>query len=188
VNDGPGPRDDRIAPDTKDWTWVIERRCPECGFAGTDVDPGDIARRIRANADVWASLLAGRDRDRLLRRPRRGTWSALEYACHVRDLHQVFAGRLTAMLGADDPLFENWDQDAAAVAGRYRQQDPGDVRRALLAAAAEVAAGYDTAAADGTGALWQRPGRRSNGSRFTVASLGRYHLHDVVHHLHDVGA
>jgi hypothetical protein len=27
---------------------------------------------------------------------------------------------------------------------------------------------------------------RSNGSEFTVESLGRYHLHDVVHHLHDV--
>jgi hypothetical protein len=29
---------------------------------------------------------------------------------------------------------------------------------------------------------------RSNGDEFTVESLGRYHLHDVVHHLHDVGA
>ena len=34
---------------------------------------------------------------------------------------------------------------------------------------------------------WQRAGRRSNGSVFTVASLGTYYLHDVVHHLHDVG-
>lgn len=21
-----------IVPDTKDWTWVLERACPECGF------------------------------------------------------------------------------------------------------------------------------------------------------------
>ena len=21
-----------ITPDTKDWTWVLERPCPECGF------------------------------------------------------------------------------------------------------------------------------------------------------------
>ena len=34
---------------------------------------------------------------------------------------------------------------------------------------------------------WQRTGRRSNGSAFTVETLGRYHLHDVVHHLWDVG-
>ena len=33
---------------------------------------------------------------------------------------------------------------------------------------------------------WDRPGRRSNGSVFTVDTLARYHLHDVEHHLHDV--
>ena len=27
---------------------------------------------------------------------------------------------------------------------------------------------------------------RSNGTVFTVETLGRYHLHDVVHHLWDV--
>ena len=35
---------------------------------------------------------------------------------------------------------------------------------------------------------WSRPGLRSNGSRFTIDSLGRYFLHDLRHHLHDVGA
>ena len=34
---------------------------------------------------------------------------------------------------------------------------------------------------------WQRPGRRSDGAEFTIDSLARYLLHDVVHHLHDVG-
>ena len=33
---------------------------------------------------------------------------------------------------------------------------------------------------------WQRPGRRSDGHSFTIESLARYQLHDVVHHLHDV--
>ena len=36
------------------------------------------------------------------------------------------------------------------------------------------------------GAQWDRPGRRGNGSVFTVDSLARYHLHDVEHHLVDV--
>jgi hypothetical protein len=36
------------------------------------------------------------------------------------------------------------------------------------------------------GDQWDRPGTRSNGSRFTVGSLGAYFLHDVVHHAHDV--
>jgi hypothetical protein len=33
---------------------------------------------------------------------------------------------------------------------------------------------------------WGRIGLRSNGSRFTVATLGQYFVHDVVHHLADV--
>ena len=31
-----------------------------------------------------------------------------------------------------------------------------------------------------------RPGRRSNGSVFTVDTLAKYFLHDVEHHAHDV--
>ncbi|MHB8274233.1 MAG: hypothetical protein ACYDC9_05635 [Dermatophilaceae bacterium] len=31
-----------------------------------------------------------------------------------------------------------------------------------------------------------RTGRRSNGSVFTIETLGQYILHDVAHHLHDV--
>src|SRR3712207_8864686 len=35
---------------------------------------------------------------------------------------------------------------------------------------------------------WDRQGVRSDGAVFTVATLGRYHYHDVFHHLHDVAA
>ncbi len=36
------------------------------------------------------------------------------------------------------------------------------------------------------GDQWQRSGTRSNGDRFTVDTFARYHLHDLVHHAHDV--
>ncbi len=35
---------------------------------------------------------------------------------------------------------------------------------------------------------WDLRGTRSNGSKFTVATLGIYLVHDIEHHLHDVGA
>jgi hypothetical protein len=57
--------------------------------------------------------------------------------------------------------------------------------------AAELTAAADALAgefASVEGAAWQRPGTRSNGSRFTVETLGRYMIHDVVHHLFDVAA
>jgi hypothetical protein len=171
--------DPTIQPDTKDWTWVLERPCPECGLDVTALPPDEVASRLRANAERWRQVLARVD---AARRPKPGVWSALEYACHVRDVHRVFGTRVKAMLEHDDPLFENWDQDEAAVQGAYGAQRPARVADELVAASEDVATAY--ARVDGS--AWDRPGRRSDGSVFTTASLARYHLHDVEHHLVDV--
>ena len=169
-----------IEPDTKDWTWVLDEACPECGFAAMTYAVTDLAGAIETNALGFAQVLASAG---ATQRPAAEVWSPLEYACHVRDVHRVFEERVRLMLAEDDPQFGNWDQDVAAVEERYDLQDPVAVSRELAEAAAEVAARY--AAVEGE--QWRRPGRRSNGSSFTIESLGRYHLHDVVHHLWDVG-
>ena len=96
----------------------------------------------------------------------------------------IFDDRLALLLDEDDPLFANWDQDATALADRYDLQDPRVVADELVDAAEVVAARFDAVGDD----QWERPGRRSNGSVFTVRTLGQYFLHDVVHHLHDVHA
>ncbi|MCY7394982.1 MAG: methyltransferase type 12 [Nocardioides sp.] len=84
----------------------------------------------------------------------------------------------------DRPTFADWDQDATALTERYAEQDPGEVGPGLRQEAHGVAAAYD-AVPDGA---WGRRGTRSNGSAFTVESLGHHHLHDVAHHAWDVGA
>jgi len=170
-----------IEPDTKDWTWVLERPCPECGLDASAVTPGSLADAFTATVPRWREALA--DEDARVR-PADNVWSPVEYACHVRDVHRVFDERLHRMLTEDDPLFDNWDQDAAAVQGGYADQDPAVVATEVAEETARVAQQYAAV----SGADWDRPGRRSNGSVFTVATLGRYHLHDVVHHLHDVGS
>lgn len=168
-------------PDPKDWTWVLRERCPECGFAGTDVSGPDLAGTIHDLVPRWRAALNRLDvRDR----PAPGVWSPLEYGAHVRDVHRVFDERLRLILEEDDPLFPDWDQDAAAAADRYDRQDPGRVADELADAAAVLAARFHAVRPD----QWERPGRRSNGSSFTVTTLGQYFLHDVVHHLHDVRA
>lgn len=169
-----------IEPDTKDWTWVLSRRCPECGFDAPALDRDDLSSALEANAFGWSRVLAGPD---ARSRPGPSVWSPLEYACHVRDVHRVFAGRVRLMLAEDDPGFANWDQDETAVEDQYHLQDPAQVSRDLVEAAGDVADLYAAVSGD----QWQRTGRRSNGSVFTVDTLGRYHLHDVVHHLWDVG-
>jgi hypothetical protein len=168
-----------VVPDDKDWTWVLERACAECGFDVRAIDPTSIADRIRDTADPYVRVL-GREGATL--RPSPQVWSPTEYACHVRDVHRIFAERVRLMLTEDDPEFENWDQDATAVEERYAEQQPADVAPQLVEAALQVAEVYD-AVLPGD---WGRTGRRSNGSVFTVSTLAAYHLHDVVHHLNDI--
>ncbi|UMG92680.1 DinB family protein [Nocardioides sp. TF02-7] len=168
-----------IEPDTKDWTWVLDRPCPDCGYDASTVEPARLGTLVRDNAERWQQVLASPD---ATSRPQPTVWSPTEYAAHVRDVHRVFAGRITLMLGEDGPRFPNWDQDETAVAERYDLLLPDRVGAELLEEAERVASSYDGV----TGDAWERHGLRSDGSRFTVASLGRYHLHDVVHHLWDV--
>lgn len=169
-----------IIPDTKDWTWVLQRPCPECGFDSQSFGREQIPSMLRDNAGRWRQLLAG-PAD-LRRRPRPDVWSPLEYACHVRDVFRTYLGRLELMLSQDDPAFPNWDQDATAVSDRYGEQDPAVVSEELVDAARRLADGFAAV----TGEQWQRTGSRSDGAQFTVESFGRYFIHDPIHHLYDV--
>jgi hypothetical protein len=169
-----------ITPDTKDWTWVLQRRCPECGFDAPAVARESVGDLLRDNASDWQRVLARPDAAR--RRPRPDRWSPLEYACHVRDVHLLYRTRLDLMLTESDPSFPNWDQDETAISERYGEQDPTEVRVDLNRAAEGLAARFDGV----TGDQWSRTGRRSDGAEFTVESFARYLLHDVVHHVHDV--
>jgi DinB family protein len=169
-----------IVPDTKNWTWVLERPCPECGMDTSSIAFAELPGLIRANAAAWREVLAGPGERAA--RPRPDRWSALEYACHVRDVFRLYDHRLTLMLTEDDPLFPDWDQDKTAVADRYGEQDPATVASGLAAAADAIAdrfAGVDAGQR-------RRRGRRSDGAEFTIETFGRYFIHDPVHHLWDV--
>ncbi|MET0932760.1 MAG: DinB family protein [Mycetocola sp.] len=168
-----------IEPDTKNWTWVLDRQCPECGFDAADVSLADLPALLRDNIASWPAVLARPD---VAVRPDDSTWSPLEYSAHVRDVFRVFLGRLTLMLAENDPEFPNWDQDAAAVAARYAEQDPKRVSVELVEAGTALADSFERMPAEAA----SRTGRRSDGSRFTVESFGSYLLHDVVHHRWDV--
>ena len=44
------PDDVEIAPDDKDWTWVLKEQCPDCGFDVDTVAGRAVASRLRACA------------------------------------------------------------------------------------------------------------------------------------------
>jgi len=165
--------------DTKDWTWVLEQRCPDCGYEAGDLARDQIGATTRRVAARFERHL-GRDDAR--DRPAPDVWSVLEYGCHLRDVGRIFGARLTLMLDEDDPQFANWDQDETAVVDRYDRQDPAVVAVELVASLGGLADGYDAVLPD----QWARKGYRSNGSIFTVESLGRYMVHDLVHHAWDI--
>jgi hypothetical protein len=171
--------DGDITPDDKDWTWVLSRPCPQCGYDGARVHPTDVGAHIRADATDWVARL---QRPGVTVRPTPGVWSILEYGCHVRDVHRIFNHRVELMLSEDVPTFPNWDQDQTALADDYRSQDPKTVAGELAEAANTMADTYAAMPAD----AWPRRGLRSNGSEFTITSIARYHLHDIVHHTWDV--
>jgi hypothetical protein len=169
-----------IVPDTKDWTWVLRRPCPECGLDTQSFAREAVPGMILANAAAWRDVLTGPGDART--RPAPDKWSALEYGCHVRDALRIYDQRLRLMLTEDDPLFPNWDQDATAVADRYAEQEPATVAGELSEAARTMAGRFEGV----TGSQWLRTGNRSDGAGFTVETFARYFVHDPVHHLYDV--
>lgn len=168
-----------IRADGKDWTWVVERACPECGFDPESVAYDDLSRLVRSGLDRWPAVLS---RGGAVHRPSQASWSALEYAAHLRDVCRVFQGRLDSMLAQDDPPFRNWDQNAAAIDGSYGDLDPATVAGELREAGGRAADAFAAVPAE----LRSRTGRRGDGARFTVGTLALYFAHEHVHHLWDV--
>ncbi len=170
-----------IEPDSKDWTWVLEEPCVECGFDASQIDPRSVAAAVRASIPAWIAVL---NRPDARRRPDETTWSPAEYACHVRDVFDVFGARLDQMLTQDDPTFPDWDQDETARLDDYAAQLPARIGPTLRVRGLHMAQRIEGIPGD----AWRRTGRRSNGSVFTVESLLLYFWHDVAHHLADIGA
>lgn len=175
------PVTDAIVPDDKDWTWVLDRVCPECGVDVRSFDITEVGDRVRANAAAFRrEILAAGDAAR--QRTRADRWSLLEYGCHVRDVFDLYLFRLDLMLTEDGPRYPNWDQDVTAIEQDYASQDPAAVADELVTAAGGLADRFDSV----EGEQWQRTGFRSDGASFTVDSFARYLLHDPEHHLWDV--
>jgi hypothetical protein len=173
------PAPPAVPKDDKDWTWILSAPCPACRFDATAISGQDALGEMRVAVDT---LIAAVQRPDARERRDPQIWSAVEYGCHVRDMCRVFGARLALMRATTDPLFVNWDQDETALAERYWEQDPDAVARELREESDRLLADFSTV----DGEEWQRPGRRTDGTLFTIDSLARYMTHDAVHHAWDV--
>ena len=161
--------------------------CGECGFVFDDFDPHTVAESIaKTGKRLRAPLTRGlkeEDLDTVLRtRPADDQWSALEYACHVRDALRINIERVPATLLPNPPEFQALARDEAAIERKYNEQDPAAVADEIDAAAAELSAAFAAVPDDG----WQRFWMRGD-MKFTIDWMARNVQHEVDHHLLDIG-
>ena len=163
--------------------------CPECGFSYDSVSPGGAPDAIRAFGRRYraplARLLAGEDEGVLRVRPEPAVWSALEYACHVRDVLSVYRERVTLVQAEDEPVLEPMGRDERPARDRYNEQDPAVVVDELAAAADALAA--DLASLDD--AAWARTGihQYPEPAPRSLVWMAANVVHEGNHHLLDIG-
>jgi S-DNA-T family DNA segregation ATPase FtsK/SpoIIIE len=158
--------------------------CGQCGFVYGDLPATRIAERLRSGPPRFRQVLCEAAPELVGRRPDRDVWSALEYACHVRDVLLVQRDRAVLALVEDRPSFARMYRDERVALCRYAAQDPSEVL-GQLAMAAELAAlvfdGID-------GSAWSRQlvYNWPEPATFDLAWLGRHTVHEMEHHLQDV--
>jgi hypothetical protein len=119
-------------------------------------------------------------------RPGARIWSALEYACHVRDVFLLQRERLYLTLVEECPSFARMYRDERASLARYAAEDPDDVGRELKVAAEMLAWAFEGL----DEVQWQRRCIYNfpEASERTVLWLGRHAVHEGEHHLRDLDA
>lgn len=157
--------------------------CEGCGFAHESVPEDGVAEAVRAVPGRWRATLDpfppnGR------RRPAPDVWSALEYACHVRDVLLVQRERVVRALVEDVPSFPPMHRDERVGLAGYGDEDPAAVLAGIEVAADLLARVLDRAGPDGLTRRcvynFPEPAER------TLLWVGRHTLHEAHHHLADV--
>ncbi|MGP0029703.1 MAG: DinB family protein [Acidimicrobiales bacterium] len=157
--------------------------CPECGFTYGELPRPELVARLEACGPDLASRL-GADDAALRSRRSPGEWSALEYACHVRDVLLMQRDRLFVALVEDEPSFKPMYREERVAFDRYADQDPGRVSEQLVMAATLFA----HACAGLSDEQWSRPLIYGfpDPSRRDVEWVGHHTLHEAVHHRGDI--
>ena len=79
---------------------ICVTRCNQCGFAYEEVAPTDVAGRLRAAPERYRQAISNSLPEVIRTRPDTPVWSALEYACHVRDVLLTQRDRAVLLEGA----------------------------------------------------------------------------------------
>ncbi len=159
-------------------------QCSECGFDPALWNDQDTANTLRESAHLlrtWAEPLVDADDDLINVRPRPGVWSTAEYIDHVRTA--IWGNRFLIDLARTDPGHDLGAVPASDGAGDHRVLD---VDQCLDGVATEADAIFSTLSG-----MEEHEWNRAvimDGVARTVRHSSRHVVHDLWHHLVDVGA
>jgi len=160
---------------------VASETCDACRFAADHYDLPDVLGTLRALPHMWRHATEGIDAGVLSTRPEPEVWSALEYLVHcaeVVDLHRL---GLEILLGGEDI-------DAGQGVEVPEPDTSGGLAVALDRLEVALTAQHDVAAAvPADDPAWLLRSLRAGGDRHDAAWLVRHTVHDVSHHLMDIG-
>ena len=157
-------------------------RCDECGFSYDEGLAWSAGTAIIEEAQAIGHLLTASG-TAVGQRPAPATWSALEYACHVRDVLLVQRERVLLARVVANPRPAPMSRDERVAFDGYADQDPADVARQL-----GDAAGLFANVLDRLGDDWDRT-MTYNFPEPTIRSLrwvAVHTLHEVSHHRRDI--
>lgn len=160
--------------------------CDSCRYVYAELAVNDVPERLRALADDVSVRLHAEIGSVLPRRPQPEVWSALEYACHLRDVLAMQRERVVLAQTVDEPEYVPMDREALVITARYNEQDPVTVAEQLCSAAWSLAEAFEALDQSGwrrTG-VYQWPTREAR----TMEWVGRHTVHELLHHIRDIDA
>ena len=166
----------------------VDGYCEQCGFSyDTGTLQGTVTLLVKQSADCSMALTkaaAGPDPNVVRLRPEPDVWSAIEYACHVRDVLEVQRFRIAQCLAEDRPVYAPMDRTGRVKQEKYENQDPMEVAAALVRFAREFGAAARVLQPQELGklGLYNYPVRAPR----TLSWIIRHTAHEIQHHRHDI--
>lgn len=141
----------------------------------------DILGTLRGLGSMWRWTVEGIDEDVLSARPGPEVWSAAEHADHCAEIVRLGGLGLARLLSGEDPVLDERGIEVPAPPRDVRFGDAVDRLQAELSALHGLVSGVDQ-----DDPRWGRTLTTAEGT-VDGAWLLRHVVHDVTHHLMDVG-
>jgi hypothetical protein len=116
--------------------------------------------------------------ENLKRRPAPARWSAHEHACHLAEVHALFASRLERMLDEERPLLKAYDPDEALEEGALLAVDLDEALERFCRDREQLVETLKDLTEDD----WLREAEHEQYERYSVLIMFRHlALHDMLH-------